>query len=134
MGINPIRPNNYWVLTKNPLAPFNPKIIYPNSTQPFPIKKKKLRLFSVSFSPTLLHQILSGNDLRRFYGGVRATGFSLSCCHHHCSLLHSRRLRELWLRRWRVRNNESVAMRRAKSTWTETESSRLGRWTSTLGT
>ena len=38
MGINPIRPNDYWVLTKNP---FNPKIIYPNSTQLHSYIKKK---------------------------------------------------------------------------------------------
>ena len=93
--------------------------------------KKDLRLL---FSLTLLRQILSGGDLRRFYGGFGGTGFSLSNCRRRCSLLHSRRLRKLRLRRRRVRNNESIATRRAESTWTETESSRLGRRTSTLGT
>ena len=38
MDVNPIRHSGCWVLTKNP---FNPKTIYPNSTQPFPLKKKK---------------------------------------------------------------------------------------------
>nr|POE52238.1 hypothetical protein CFP56_56334 [Quercus suber] len=95
-----------------------------------------------SFSLPLLRQILSGGDLwhfysgdlRRFYGGVGATGFSLSSYRRHCSLLDSCRLKELRLQRWRVRNNESIATRRTESTRTEIESSRLGRRTSTLGT
>ena len=141
MGINPIRPNAYWVLTKNHWAPFNPKIIYPNSTKPFPINKKikikkpqTFQCFRFSFSLTLLCQILFGGDLQCFFGGVEAIGVSFSSCHRHCSLLDSCRLRELRLRRWRVRNNESIATRRAESVQTEIESSRLGRRTSTLGT
>ena len=105
-------------------------------------KPQTFRCFRFSFSLTLLRQILSGGDLRhfysgdlrRFYDGVGATSFSLNSCRHRCSLLHSCRLRKLRLRRQQVRNNESIATRRAESTWTETESSRLGRRTSTLGT
>ena len=79
-------------------------------------------LFFVKFSPAAI-------SCR-----VGATGFSLSSCHRCCLLLHSRRLRELRLQRRRVRNNESIATRRAKSIWTETESSCLGHRTSMLGT
>ena len=91
-------------------------------------------MFGFSFFLTLLRQILSGGNLRRFYDGVGATSFSLSSCHRRCSLLDSRRLRELQLQRRRVRSNESIAKRRAESTQTKTKSSRLGRRTSTLGT
>ena len=43
MGINPIRPNNYWVLTKNPFNPIQPKNNTPkfNTAHPNPKKKEK---------------------------------------------------------------------------------------------
>nr|POE77002.1 hypothetical protein CFP56_57528 [Quercus suber] len=103
---------------------------------------KLYRKLKFSFSLPLLRQILSGgdlwhfygDDLRCFYGRVGATGFSPSSCRRRYSVLDSCRLRELRLRRRQVRNNESIATRRAESTRTEIESSRLGRRTSTLGT
>ena len=47
MGINSIKPNNYWVLTKNHWTPFNPKK-KPNfnPTLPKTLKKKTLKRFS----------------------------------------------------------------------------------------
>ena len=76
MGINLIRSNNYWVLTKNLL---NPKTIYPNLTHPCPPppKKKNQPLdvsvsggFSFSFIFSASNHVLIENPtaskLRRF--------------------------------------------------------------------
>ena len=41
MGINPIRLSDYWVLTKNPLNPIEPKKNIPKFNLAIPILKKK---------------------------------------------------------------------------------------------
>ena len=58
MGINPIKPNNYWVLTKNHWTPFNPK------------KKKKKPNFNPTLPKTLKKKLQKKNikkkTLKRF--------------------------------------------------------------------